>query len=518
MTRQWWTLVAVCTGVFMLLLDITIVNVALPDIQRDFSAAFADLQWVIDAYALTLAALLLIAGSIADLAGRRGVFVAGIAVFMLGSLLCGLAPSSMFLAVSRGLQGVGGAMMFATSLALLAHAFGPRERGVAFGVFGAVTGIAVAIGPVLGGVIVSGLSWRWIFFVNLPIGVWALITTLRYVEESKGTAARRPDWAGCATFAAALTALVYGLIRSQADGWGSLSVGSSLGAAVVLLIGFVAIERRSPAPMFDLALLRVPAFGGGLIAAWGISASIFSMLTFLVIYLQNVLGYTALQAGLRLLPLTGAIFLTAGIAGRLTDRLPTRWLIGAGFVLVGVGLLWMRGLHAGSDWTHLLPGFVVAGAGAGLINVPLASAAVDVVDPDRAGMASGINSTLRQVGIATGVATLGSILASHLQAAVTAQLQTGPLAAHAHQIASQISGGSVAQALRSAPPSQRGALLAATKAGYAGALDHILLIAALVAFASAALTTVLIRPRDFTTAQVTPTDPIPEPVSTQLER
>lgn len=352
--------------------------------------------------------------------------------------------------------------------------------------------------------------------MNLPIGVWALITTLRYVEESKGTAARRPDWTGCATFAAALAALVYGLIRSQADGWGSLSVGSSLGAAVVLLVGFVAIERRSPAPMFDLALLRVPAFGGGLIAAWGISASIFSMLTFLVIYLQNVLGYTALQAGLRLLPLTGAIFLTAGIAGRLTDRLPTRWLIGAGFVLVGVGLLWMRGLHAGSDWTHLLPGFVVAGAG--LINVPLASTAVDVVDPDRAGMASGINSTLRQVGIATGVAALGSILASHLQAAVTAQLQTGPLAAHAHQIASQISGGSVAQALQSAPPSQRGALLAATKAGYAGALDHILLIAALVAFASAALTTVLIRPRDFTTAHVTPTDPNPETVSTQLER
>jgi hypothetical protein len=271
--------------------------------------------------------------------------------------------------------------MFATSLALLAQAFTPDERGVAFGVFGAVTGIAVAVGPVLGGAITSGLSWRWIFFVNLPIGILALLITRRFVDESRSAGARRPDWAGCATFSLALAALVFGLIRSQPDGWGSATVAGSLIASAVLLAAFVAVELRGRAPMLDLALLRVPTFGGGLIAAWGISASIFSVLTFLVLYIQNILGYSALQAGLRFLPLTGAIFVTAGIAGRLTTRVPTRWLIGSGFVLVGGGLLLMRGIDAQSGWTHFLPGFVVAGAGAGLVNVPLASTALASSNP-----------------------------------------------------------------------------------------------------------------------------------------
>jgi MFS family permease len=221
MDRNWWTLLAVCTGVFMLLLDVTIVNVALPEIQRSFDASLADLQWVIDAYALTLAALLLTAGSIADLAGRRRVFATGIVVFSAGSLLCGLASGPVFLALARALQGVGGAIMFATSLALLAQAFAPKERGVAFGVFGAITGVAVAVGPVLGGAIASGLSWRWIFFVNLPIGALALAVTLLRVEESRAPGARRPDWLGFASFSTALAALVFGLIRSHADGWGS---------------------------------------------------------------------------------------------------------------------------------------------------------------------------------------------------------------------------------------------------------------------------------------------------------
>src|SRR4051795_6222813 len=339
MARKWWTLTAVSGGIFMLLLDITIVNVALPDIQRDLGASLSDLQWVIDAYALTLAALLLTAGSLADLLGRRRLFAIGIAIFTAGSLLCGLATDPLFLSLARAFQGIGGAIMFATALALIAQAFRGRERGTAFGVFGAVTGIAVAVGPVLGGVITRGLSWRWIFFVNLPIGAAALAVTLLRVEESRAPGARRPDWAGFATFSVALAALVFGLIRSQPDGWDSVQVAGSLIAAVVLLVVFVVIELRSAQPMFDLGLLRVPTFTGGLIAAWAISASIFSLLTFLVLYLQNVLGYSALQAGLRFLPLTGAIFLTAGVAGRLTGRVPIRWLIGPGFVLVGAGLL-----------------------------------------------------------------------------------------------------------------------------------------------------------------------------------
>jgi EmrB/QacA subfamily drug resistance transporter len=497
MDRKWWTLIAVCTGVFMLLLDITIVNVALPYIQQAFNASLSDLQWVIDAYALTLAAFLLTSGSIGDLIGRRLVFAAGIVVFTIGSALCGFAPDATFLALSRAFQGVGGAIMFATSLALLADAFEPRERGVAFGVFGAVTGVAVAIGPVLGGALTSGLSWRWIFFVNLPIGVVALAVTLREVRESKAPVASRPDWLGFVTFTLGLTALVYGLIRSHPDGWGSTTVTGSLIAAAALLALFLLVEIRSRTPMLDLHLLRVPTFNGGLIAAWAISASLFSLLTYIVLYLQNVLGSSALDTGVRLLPMTGAIFLMAGVAGRLTGHVPTRLLIGPGFALIGAGLLWMRGITPSDHWTHLLPGMIVAGIGAGLVNVPLASTAVGVVEPARSGMASGINSTLRQVGIATGVAALGSILASQASSSVVSHLQGTPLAGHAHTIAAAVGNGSVIQALQSVPAHVRAIAAGAARAGFVDGLNEVLLIGALTAFAAAVLTFVLIRQRDF---------------------
>ncbi len=409
MDRKWWTLVAVCTGVFMLLLDVTIVNVALPDIQKSLGANLSQLQWVVDAYALSLAALLLTAGSIADRFGRRAMFAVGIVVFTAGSLLCGVAGDPTFLALARAFQGVGGAIMFATSLALLSTAFQGRERGTAFGVFGAVTGVAVAVGPVLGGAITTGLSWRWIFFVNIPVGVFALAATLLRVQESHDPRARRVDYVGFVTFSLGLAALVYGLIRSNEDGWGSTTVVGSLVAAAVLLGAFVAAEYVQREPMFDLSLVRVPTFVGGLVSAFGISASLFALLTYLVLYIQNVLGYSAIEAGVRFLPLTGAIFLTAGVAGRLSARVPTRLLIGPGFVLIGIGLVLMHGLTPASDWTALLPGMIVAGVGAGLVNVPLASTAVAVVEPARAGMASGVNATFRQVGIATGIAALGAI-------------------------------------------------------------------------------------------------------------
>jgi len=492
--RKWWTLLAVCTGVFMLLLDITIVNVALPDMQAAFGASLSDLQWVIDAYALTLAALLLTAGSLADLYGRRLVFAVGIVVFTGGSLLCGVASSATFLALARALQGTGGAIMFATALALIAQAFAPGERGTAFGLFGATTGVAVAVGPVLGGAITSGLSWRWIFFVNLPIGVFALAVTLLRVDESRAPGAGRPDWAGFVTFSLALAGLVYGLIRSQPDGWGSATVIGSLVAAAVLMAAFVLVELRSAHPMFDLGLLRVPTFTGGLVAAFAISASLFSMLTFLVLYLQNILGYSALQTGVRFLPLTGTIFVCAAIAGRAVDHVPARWLIGPGFALVGAGLLLMRGLAVGDDWTHLLPGFIVSGVGAGLINVPLANTAVGVVEPARAGMASGINSTLRQVGIATGVAALGAVLASRVRDIVETQLAGAP---HAHAIADAVASGRVGQTLHGVTPAARQQIAHAAEAGFAGALDTILLIGGLTALVAAVATVVLIRSQDF---------------------
>ncbi len=439
MARKWWTLTAVVAGVFMLLLDVTIVNVALPQIQRAFGASLPDLQWVIDAYALTLAALMLTAGSLADRFGRRIMFAAGSAVFTAGSLLCGLATGPLDLALSRAGQGVGGAIMFATSLALISDAFRGKDRGVAFGVLGAATGIALAIGPVLGGVITSGLSWRWIFLVNIPVGIATIAVTLARVAESRDADATRPDWLGFVSFSTALAALVYGLI-SAGGGWASAKVVVSLSAAGGLLAAFLIIEAVQRRPMLDLSLFRVPAFAGGLIAAFGMSASLFSLLTYIVLYLQDGLGFSAFGTGVRLLFLTLATFVTAGAAGRLTTVIPVRLTISAGFVLVAAGLLLMRGVTAGSGWTHLIPGLIVAGAGSGLVNVPLASTAVGVVAPARAGMASGISSTLRQVGTPTGIAALGAIFTAHLRNMVSHRLAATPLAAHAHAIAAGIGG------------------------------------------------------------------------------
>jgi MFS family permease len=391
MKPKWWTLTAVSTGVFMLLLDLTIVNVALPDIQRSFGASLSDLQWTIDAYALTLAAFLLTAGSLADLVGRRLLFATGVAAFTIGSLACGLADGPLFLIVARAAQGVGGAIMFATSLALIAQAFQGRDRALAFGLLGAITGVAVAIGPVLGGVLTS-ISWRWIFFVNLPIGAFALLVTLTKVAESRNPFAKRPDLIGFVTFSGGLAALTFGLIRSNDDGWGSTTVIASFVTAAVLLAAFVVAELVQR----ELA----------------INGSLFSLLTYLILYFEQSLKLSPAQTGVRFLPLTGAIFVASGIAGRLSERVPNRFLIAPGFALVGVGLLLMRGITAGSSWTHLLLGMIVAGVGAGLVNVPLAATAIGIVQPARAGMASGINTTFRQVGTATGVAALGSIFAA----------------------------------------------------------------------------------------------------------
>ncbi len=498
---RWWTLAAVCTGVFMLLLDITIVNVALPDIEQAFHASLSDLQWVVSAYALTLAAFLLTAGSLADLYGRRLLFASGIAIFTLGSLLCGVANSSLFLTIARGGQGIGGAIMFATALALLAQAFQGRERGVALGIFGAVTGIAVAVGPVLGGAITTGLSWRWIFYVNVPIGILALAATLLRVEESRNPDAKRPDWAGFVTFSAALAGLVYGLIESQRHGWGSAIVMASLAASAALLALFLVLERFQKEPMLDLKLLRVPTFGGGLVAAWALSAAFFSTFTYLTIYLQNSLGLSAVATGVRFLPLTCAIFVAAGIAGRLTERVPRRLLIGPGFLLIGAGLLLMRGLTPSSGWTHLLAGMIVSGLGGGLVATPLISTAVGVVAPARAGMASGINTTLRQVGIATGVAGLGTILASHVRSSVVDGLSGTALAGHAHAIAHGISTGGAPRAIADAPTPLRGLVAGTARSALVDGLNTILLIAAVVAFAAAVASFVLIRERDFVTAE-----------------
>jgi EmrB/QacA subfamily drug resistance transporter len=494
---KWWILAAVSLGTFMLLLDITIVQVALPDIQQSLRSTFSDLQWVVDAYALTLAAFLLTTGSLADLYGRRRLYVIGLTVFTAASALCGAAQSPLMLSLSRGLQGIGGAIMFAVSLALLADAFRGKDRGVAFGVWGSLAGIAVAVGPIIGGALVTGLSWRWIFYVNLPIGIVALILTVVKVTESRDERATRPDWLGFVLFSAALACLIYALIESGRVGFTAKTVLANFAAAAVLLVAFLIVEARSSHPMFDLRLFRLPTFVGGDVAAFGVSAGVFSMLLYLVIYLQSVLGFSALQTGLRLLVLSGGVLVASGIAGRLSTKVPVRALIGPGLVLVGVGLLFMRGLTATSTWTHLIPGLILAGIGVGMVNPPLASTAIGVVEPRRAGMASGINSTFRQVGIATGIGLLGALFSSRLSSAVSAQSAGTPLESHSADISNALLNGGAAQLIASAPPAQKGLLAEILRGSFTNALNDILLVASIISIVAGVAAFALIRSKDF---------------------
>jgi EmrB/QacA subfamily drug resistance transporter len=497
MERKWWTLLAVCLGTFMLLVDITIVNVALPSIQDNLHASFAQLQWVVDAYALSLAALLLTAGSLADIFGRRLLFAIGLAVFTVGSLLCALATDPVFLVLSRAGQGIGGAIMFATSLALLAQAFHGRERGTALAVWGAVTGAAVAIGPVLGGIITTGWSWRGIFFVNIPIGAIAMAVTVWRVAESRDPERGGVDVAGFALFTCALIALVYGLIRAGEQGWGDVGVAICLAAAAVLLAVFLVVERLSRKPMFDLSLFRVPTFSGGSVAAFGINGCVYAMLLYIVLYLQDLLGYSALQTGLRLLIMSAVTLPAAIVSGRLSSRVPVRLLIGTGLALSGGGLLLMAGLAADSSWTHLIPGMVVAGVGSGLVNPALASTAVGVVPHRAAGMASGINTTFRQVGVATGIAVFGTLFATRLANDIVGGLRGTPLASRAHGVATAVTQGQGQGALGTLPPAARQTVGQVVKTAFASGMNEILVVSGIGALLAAVVAFILIRGQDF---------------------
>jgi EmrB/QacA subfamily drug resistance transporter len=502
MDKKWWTLMVVSAATFMLLLDVTIVVVALPEIQRGLHTTFSDVQWVIDAYALTLASLMLTAGSLADRYGRRLLFVIGLVIFTLGSLTCGVAQSSVMLILSRSAQGIGGAILFATSLALLAQSFHGKERGIAFGVWGAVTGVATALGPILGGVITSEISWRGIFLVNIPVGAAAIAITWWKIDESKTSNASRPDWAGFVALTAGLVSLVYGLIQASVTSWSDTKVVVCLILAIVLLAAFLFIESRVSHPLFDLSLFRTPTFSGGLIAAFTMNGSLFAMLLYLVLYLQDDLGYSALATGVRLLLISGGTLVSAIIAGRLSSHMPVRWLIGPGLILVGVGLLLMAGITSTSSWTHLIPGFLVGGFGSGMVNPPLASTAVGVVTPERSGMASGVNTTFRQIGIATSIAAFGSIFTSSLRHHLASALARVPsLAGHESQVVSAVQQGEANSLFRSVPAAVRGELAGAVHSSFAGALNDLLIVSGSVALVGAVCSLLLIRSKDFVAAR-----------------
>jgi EmrB/QacA subfamily drug resistance transporter len=516
--RKWWTLIAVCVAIFMLLLDITVVNVALPAIQRALHSSFSDLQWVVNAYALTLAAFLLTSGAVSDLIGRKRVFVAGLFVFTTASAVCGLSTTPLMLNLARAVQGTGGAMMFSTALALIAEAFHGKERGTAFGVFGAVTGAAVAIGPVIGGLITSGIGWEWIFFVNVPIGVVAVFITLTKVRDSRDPNASGVDWLGLVTFSGSLFLFVFALIQGNERGWGSTRILAFLIGSAVLIALFVIAELRQRRPMLDLALFRRPAFTGASIVAFCLSGSIFAMFLYFTLYIQDVLGYSPLQAGLRFLPTTLIMFAVAPIAGRLSVRVPVRLLLGSGLVLVGVGLLAMTTLDAASGWTALIPGFVLSGAGVGLINPPLASTAIGVVPTEHSGMASGINSTFRQVGIATGIAGLGAVFQHDVTGKTSSVLATtspgrAVLTAAHGRLSTALVSGEVGALARHLSPTARAALGHSYRVGFTDAFTTIALIAAVLALVGAGLAFVLVRSRDFVSAGELPAAQASEPVA-----
>jgi EmrB/QacA subfamily drug resistance transporter len=493
MERKWWTLVLVSVATFMLLLDVTIVNVALPDIQRSLHASLSSLQWVVDAYSLMLASFLLTAGSLGDRLGRRRVFTIGFGIFTFASFLCGISDSPTMLNLFRGLQGIGGAGMFATALALIGQEFQGKERATAFGVWGATVGGAVAVGPLIGGVITESFGWEWIFFVNVPIGIVAMFLTERKVRNVFGKEPEPLDIPGLVTFSAALFLLIFGLIRGNPEGWGSLPIVGCLGTAVALLIAFVVIEMRSRHPMLDLALFRNPAFNGVSAVAFCLSASMFALFLYITIYLQGVLDYSPLEAGVRFLPQTILAFGASIVAGPLLNRVAVRVLFGVGMALVGVGLLLMHGVTASSTWTTLLGGFIVSGVGVGITNPAIGQSAIAVVPPEKSGMGSGINSTFRQVGIATGVAALGAVFQSQINSKLAELLPRAP-----HGLGEIVaSGGSRAVAALDLPPGIHAKAVHASDVAFVSAFNSILLIGAILALVGAVAGFALTRSSSF---------------------
>jgi EmrB/QacA subfamily drug resistance transporter len=487
--RRRWTLIAVCVTTFMLLLDITIVNVALPSIQRSLDAGLTGLQWVVDAYALALAALILTAGALADRYGRRLLFGVGVVVFTTASLVCGLAWSIAALDVARGIQGIGGAALFATALALIGHEYRGAERFGAIAVWGATIGAAVASGPLVGGLLTDGLGWRWVFFVNVPVGCLALYVAVRRMEESRDESATRTDVPGLVTWSAALFLIVFGLLRGNSEGWTSTLILFSLIAGFGLLAAFVVVELRQARPMLDLSLFRQPAFVGVSLATFAIGCGMFSMFPYLSIYLQDVIGTTPLGAGLRFLPLTVFVFVVPLATRGLAQRTQPWILIGLGLFLVGIALVLMHGLSAGSHWTALLPGFIVGGIGIGLANPTLAAAALRAVDPTRSGMASGINNSFRLCGVAIGVAGLGAVL-EHQVASSLASSGRSSLAAAVSSAGSRVAQGN---------PS----LAHAADVAFTSGLNATLLVGAIVVFAGSVSAVALMRPRRSAAAAAT---------------
>jgi EmrB/QacA subfamily drug resistance transporter len=413
--RKWWTVGAVAFGLFMIMLDNTIVNVALPSIQRDLKSSISELEWVVNGYALTFAVLMLTGGKLADFYGRRFVFTLGLGIFTLSSLACGLAPNGHVLIASRVAQGVGSALMNPATLSIITATFPPRERGKAIGIWVGVSAMALAIGPLVGGVITEQISWNWIFFINVPVGILAILVARLAIDESKDTSeTQRLDVPGLLASAVGLFALTYGLIESNNYGWTSARILALFGLAAVSLVTFVVLEMRQRLPMLDLSLFRNLTFAGANAVMMLVALAMFGVFFFMSLFVQNVLGYSPIQAGASFLPMTLFIVVVAPIAGRASDKIGSRWLMGAGMTLVAGSLVLFSRLDAASSYWDVVPGMVIGGLGMAMAMTPTTAAAMGSVPVAKAGVGSAVLNSMRQVGGSLGIAIMGAIVATQV--------------------------------------------------------------------------------------------------------
>jgi EmrB/QacA subfamily drug resistance transporter len=412
--RKWWTLGAVSFGLFMIMLDNTIVNVALPSIQRDLDIGVSELEWVFNGYALTFGVLMLTGGKLADLFGRRRIFIVGLVIFTLASLGCGLASSAGMLIAARVVQGAGSALMNPATLSIITATFPPRQRGMAIGIWAGVSAMALAIGPLVGGLITEHWSWNWIFFINVPVGILAIVVARLVIDESRDTSAgQRLDLPGLASSAIALFALTYGLIEANSYGWTSPRILGLFVVAVVGFAAFIVLEHRQRAPMLDLNLFRNGTFAGANSVMLLVGLAMFGVFFYNSLFIQNIMGYSPVQTGASFLPMTILIILVAPVAGRWSDRVGSRWLMGTGMVLLAISLLIFSRLDASSNFWDLLPGLLVGGFGMAIVMTPTTAAAMGSVPVDKAGVGSAVLNSMRQVGGSLGIAVMGAIVAAY---------------------------------------------------------------------------------------------------------
>lgn len=521
-SRKWWALAAVCFGLFMALLDVTIVNVALPTIQKSLNADFSQLQWVIDAYALTFAVVLVTSSRLGDILGRKKVFIIGMAVFSLGSLLCALSGDFTFggtshvmtLNISRAIQGLGGSAMMPLSLSIISTEFHGRERGAAFGVWGGVSGLATALGPLVGGFLVEKVNWQSIFYINVPIGIIGIALSLWAIHEFKEERASRfIDIYGLVTLSVSMFCLILALMQGNDKGWNSSYIMTLFIIAAVFLLIFIVGELKIKNPMIDPRLFKIPSFTGSAIAAFCLSAGLYSLFFYLTLYLQNFLGFNSLQAGLRTLPMSALVLIGAPLVGKFTDKIGPKWFIVIALSLLSISVFLMTRISPSdkpADWIVLLPSFIIAGIANGMANPPISTLAMGTVHPAKIGMASGVSNVSRQIGTAFGIAFLGAMLSNrynvYVHDKITALQVQGLPAAAKHSIITGIQqAGTIAGSLGlSGDPSQNPyarspifpTIQQIARTSFVDSTIDILKIAGCILAAGAILTLVLIRNKD----------------------